>query len=584
MLELVKNMNARTQSLIAIILTVGVLFGYTVHERSSWFGEMNQGLWVTASTLKFSRNWFRNGAINDSFLMLERPKSIESEQIKDRRSYLSYPSGSILQIHLIAKILNTEPSLALVMTYNLFSHFAIALIFAFIGFLTASHLKLRMAFRFIFSVMPASFYLLAPFPMAYHLIFFYADEAVLLPFALVILIEIVFSTTDVSPRARLMLTVIQHLLFALGLFTDYLFFLVYGLFYIKRLCLGQMGTTVWGFLGRSAVFSLPFLVSVGGFLCQIYHCDAFTYIKDKFLFRTGSNQAGQKYVTDFYAQFWEKQVATDALGKLGVSLIFISAFMISILILIILIKKSRKKLYFSKTGISLLCISAIITYSCIGQVYLLDNHSINHRFSALKMAFLLAIVPFGILPMSIAALSDKAKSLIFGNRLELRFLYFKGKIIPIPLFVFCTVFIFLPYVGSIYPNFRPLIDRKPTRSEEFGNFLDQHTGYNDVVFSNTVRIAANPPETISLSMKLVYKVRELRRIEKQIRPLPERAIINVLVDKKKNRQAQPIGGTDFWKNSQKISSENLEIYKLTKPEFIQRLKKRLKKNQLQPRA
>ncbi len=555
---------------IVLILTISTVFAYTVYERRSWFGQMNSRLWLTGGTLKYSRNWFRDGAINDCLLMLEKPNSIENPEIKDRGIYLSYPAGAIIPIHLIATITSTEPSPKMVMLYNLFIHYTISITFAFMAFLAAQRLELKQFHVYVFSIMPALFYLLAPYPMAYHQNRYFADMAVLLPFAVVLLIEVFFATKDSSKKTDIILFVMQHFFFALGLFTDYLFVFVYASFYFKRLCLGEMGKNVLEILRKSAVYSFSCLIPIGVFLFQIFHFNSIDTIKKKFLFRTGSNSSGEEYITDFYTQFWEKKVA-EVMGDLSVMIIFGSVIIVLAAVLIIILLKIKKRKSTQTVDASLFGICAIVLFSCIGQVYFLDNHSVIHNFSALKMAFLLAIIPFGILPLALVALGENFKKSMFDECQQFRFVNLRDKIFRFPILVFFILFFFATYIGDIHANFIPLIDKPQRRVEEFGYFLGNNTDYNDVVFSKTVSIAPLPPQIVGLSMKLVYKIDNIHKITDRIKTLPAEAVVNLLVDKKNNKAVTLLGGKSFWKNMSKIEDGNLILLKMKKQQFLDKV-------------
>jgi len=70
---------------ILVIISVFLLFSinllvfqYTVDIREPWHGELSSGhhQWLSGSTLKFAKNWYRDGPLNLGFTLLENPSSI----------------------------------------------------------------------------------------------------------------------------------------------------------------------------------------------------------------------------------------------------------------------------------------------------------------------------------------------------------------------------------------------------------------------------------------------------------------------------------------------------------------------------
>lgn len=554
------------------MISVSAVFACTVKERAPWFGQMHTGTWLTGSSLKFARNWFREGAFNDGFLLLRKPRSIESQDIQARSLYTSYPPGVILPIHAIAKLTDTEPSPKMVMAYNLFIHFMISLSFAFISFLTASRLGLGKATTYFYSILPSVFYLLAPISEAYHQNRYFADMAVLFPFAAVLFLETLFAVTKLSSRTRRIFAIVQHCFFALGLLTDYLFVFIYAAVFIKRAALREMGHGAKELILRSALFCISGIVSAGLFLFQIVKSGAFDEILKTFIFRIGADEKGARYALNFYARFWKKHFA-GTMGDVGIFLIFFCAACIASAVILLPLLKRKKKIQAPNLALSLLGLNAVTVFSCIAQVYFLDNHSAIHNFSALKMVFVTAIVPFSLFWLWLISMSPRLKAAMTDSAVKIPWLHFKGRRFSIPVFPALLGVFFVVYLNSIHGNYQKLIDKKPGRIEEIGYFIDEHTGYEDVVFSDRIKVDFNPPMIPALSMKLVYKVKKLRQMFKKVKRLPDEATINFLVDKKKNPDASPLGGDDFWKGAARAEQGNLVLLKLDKKEFVSRYRR-----------
>lgn len=114
----------------------GLIFVYTIRVRSPWFGAYteNEHEWLTGSTVKFARNWYREGPWNIRFAMLENPESPEFPTFDSRVPYVSYPPGTVIPIYLIGLVSRHEPGISMVMEYNLLNQWLISIILALIVF------------------------------------------------------------------------------------------------------------------------------------------------------------------------------------------------------------------------------------------------------------------------------------------------------------------------------------------------------------------------------------------------------------------------------------------------------------------
>ena len=183
-----KNLKKIIIILLLFFITVGI-FSYTVYIRKPWFGtlhylghQINSGL-----TLLYSNNWYNEGAFDLNFLMLRNPESIEFPDIKSRNIYSSYPSGSILSIYVISKLIGQAPDINMLMSYNLFNHFIIAFLLSLIIFFFLRKLNFNYINSFLLSIIPIIMELLLPGPLYWHQMVFFVDQAVILLFVIFIL-------------------------------------------------------------------------------------------------------------------------------------------------------------------------------------------------------------------------------------------------------------------------------------------------------------------------------------------------------------------------------------------------------------
>jgi hypothetical protein len=137
--ETIKNIIC---AFLLFIIAIGI-FKYTVRIREPWFGTLSLRLHQRASgsTLKFSKNWYREGLLDLKFGMIENPKSVEFPTLLSREPYTSYPPGAILPIYIISKLRRHEPTPSLLMKYNLLNHLFIAFFLSLIIFFFLVQLK-----------------------------------------------------------------------------------------------------------------------------------------------------------------------------------------------------------------------------------------------------------------------------------------------------------------------------------------------------------------------------------------------------------------------------------------------------------
>ena len=167
-----------------------VIFIFTCLIRGQYIGELSnrQHVWLTASTVKFTDIWIDEGAIRSNFLLIEEPASINKPAIRDRKIYSSQPSGSIVPIYILKKIFPKVATILVIHLYSLASHFLIALSTYWIVVLLLYE-RTKNKLSHIFGLLAGSSYLLIPATLYWHSIVYFTDISVILPFALVILLE-----------------------------------------------------------------------------------------------------------------------------------------------------------------------------------------------------------------------------------------------------------------------------------------------------------------------------------------------------------------------------------------------------------
>lgn len=484
---------------LGIILVSSTIFIYTVLIRHEWFGNYteNDHEWLTGSTLKFSGNWYREGPWNIKFGMLENPRSPEFTNLWSRGYYISYPPGAVVPVYLLSVLINKEPSVSLVMAYNLLNHLLISIILGLTVFFFIRSLKLDLYIAFFFSLAPVLLQLLMPEPMYFHQNSFFADQAVILPFVLVIFIEVM--RDNFEGKKRRYLDILQALVFFSGILTEWLFIFVIAFIYIKRLISGEFPfDRKAGLIKQSLVYFTAPGIAILLFLLQILWIfdanigKAIEGYANLFRVRVGVGAVNETS-TGAYLEMISGHIS-NGYGRPGFWLISASAlFVIAGTAYLLGAKIFSKAIQPEIRKIILLAL--IIVGPCLTQIYLFKNHSAVHSFSVLKLSVVLSMVPFVLLPLFLAFLITK-----FVN-------VNTQKIMEIMLVPVLVVFGF--YVVNTHPQFRDFFDQNDPRNYDFAAAVKRNTNANDVVFSPDMEIPENAPQQLSISMKRVYVAESL---------------------------------------------------------------------------
>mgnify|MGYP005836688021 FL=1 len=528
-----RTMGVLLAALLLLVFTF-TLFSYTLEARHPWFGKLSpqHHQWLTGSTVKFAKNWWREGALKLRFTMFENPASAEFPTLSSRDAYISYPPGTIIPIYLAARIAGKEPGPALVMSYNLLNHFLVALFLGLLILIVLLDAGFGLPCSFIFSLIPVILELLMPAPLYWHQNVFFSDQAVILPIVLFLFCE---ALRDSSPGENLFsnrhvkrsISGLQALVFLYGALTDWLFLFVAAAVFIKRVLRGEYGKRVKGLLARTLFFWLPALAAIAVFALQI---SLFRYdIVGKFLFRSGISPEGSSYAAGFFQTFWKGHVA-EGYGYPAVYLLWISCG-VSTLLLLRLFYGHFSKRKQEERGKKIVIMSAVFTLPFFVQVYAFRNHSAIHDFSALKFSLTLAVVPFVLLPCSLIvylveiankegkkrAGKDGRKSKRWRKKLTTRRLRALAAAV---LLVVAAV-----YAGLEFPGYKDFFPEPGDYSSEM--FIAKNTSYCDVVFSTDYEIPDNPPQQLSYAMKRIYRASRISDIYEKVNGIEDDYCVDI---------------------------------------------------------
>lgn len=536
-------------------LLIGV-FLFTIQVRKPWFGQLINGdhHYLTGSTLKFARIWYHEKPWNIAFGLIEQPLSIEHEILQKREPYASYPPGTILPIYVISLIMQKEPTVSMVMGFNLFNHIVTALLLSYIAFFLLKKYESNIL-SLSLSWIPGIMFLLLPGVMFWQQNIYFADQAVILPFVLIMFIEIVRDYCK-NKRIILILNILQTIAIVYGSMTDYLFFFLLCFLYIKRLLYDNRITSLKTFIIISIKFWWPAILFYMLFFIQIWYLGALNQLKDKFIQRTGIELVEKKISLKFFEIFWLQHII-NAYGKQAFWLIWISLFnLVAWSITFLTIIRKKIDTIEQKQILRTLLYSIIFTLPQFLQIYLLQEHSYVHDFSTFKFSLILILIPFVFIPFQFIQIS-KIKSLQKCINIIIQY-YFTHLIILIILFVFFLhqninkedflllinyLFLTLPifiFVGLLlvnkglnrkiiltliiifvilliyknFPQYKIHFGKSNVNFENLGNAIRKCTNYDDIYVSPIYNAPSNPPQMLAFTMKPIHKITAFNQINK----------------------------------------------------------------------
>ncbi len=310
-------------ALLLLLVFLILIFDYTVAIRAPWFGVLSadelshqqiSGLMLTAV-----HYWRQEGPATLRFGMLLNPPSVEFESLAEREPNLSYPPGAALTFYVWTKLLDKLPTPAELMRFNLMNHFLIGWVLTLTAYTVLRRGGYGRPDAVLLSATTGAFILLMPASLYWHQNVYLFDQAVILPFSLVVLLECLRGSTAPWFPER-WINVLQGMVFSLGALTEWLFLFIALCIYALRLLTGDRGGDARTFFWRSARFWLPVALVALFFFFQLESFDGWSTFFD-----TGRHRAsiGQEVTydhggpADFTFWFWERHMthASAVRGK-----------------------------------------------------------------------------------------------------------------------------------------------------------------------------------------------------------------------------------------------------------------------------
>ena len=552
-----QRFRTRFLPLLAIFIFTILLFSYSVSIRQPWFGELAEGnhSWLTGVTIKFAKNWYYQDPIALYFGMYEAPLSIENPTLEMQYLYPSYPPAAILPAYLMSIISGKPPGPEMVMIINLINHFLIAFSLGLIAYLILTFYKMPKHLSVLYSFIPVSIILLFPITLYYFQNVYFTDMAVILPVTVFLLLDII-KWHKYSERINKICSIIQVFVIFFGVLTEwfFLFFLVF--WYLGKILSGEQQLFTKKFYKHSLVIWAPAILALTLYVYQLSAIGALEQLKNKFLWRSGMEESMCEVTLDWFNHRVWRTFVKNGFGPFGEVIIkgSIAFALIAIVVLLFYFFRKKQTLKINKAFSTAFALSIAPLF----QTYLFKCHSNVHDFSILKFCLPFSLVPFIIIPLVVFIL---LKQFRIKNIKKLK------EIAALSLFA-VTGF----YVAAMHANYSFYFPESNPEYRTVGNFINENTGYNDVVFSPGFTIPLLPPQQISYSMKMVHDIHSSRQIMDKLAALPDSAVVNIFYPAFDHTKV-PKTFNFFQNHADTVTSKSMALFKIPKPKFVELFKR-----------
>ena len=458
--------------------------------------------WLSGSTIKFVNYWLEEGPANLKFTNYERPKSIESSSLDERVAYLSYPTGETMFVYLSAKIAGkSQITISYLHKFQMIM-FALTgvLMTLFIYLFAERTLKIKKDYiKIIISTAIATLWMLMPACAYYLNNVYFADQCVILWTTALILVEYAFRTS--KAKKKTVLKALRAFLLYGGILIDYYFWILAFVFFaaemISAIVSLKKPERKREIISILLWFGIPVILALLTYYFQISQTENWLNILQ---FKYGMRVTGEGMTLGALLEMIKGRFIVSFTNNGSGSYYFLEFTILATLVagIIGLIKNKSLKKLFSNPGISII-ISIVIATA--GQILVFKQHSAIHEFSMIKVAYIISLLPI----------------IIF---MEARYFFLNGKKKAKKesdkdiLAIFATGFLAIVFITGVpFSSADYAGARIRTADFTLEYELKNHTDYNDVVFSFTKEIEINPPESLAVSHKQVYKVKDLSEIK-----------------------------------------------------------------------
>lgn len=508
-------------TIVFTLIGVALIIGFVVPRYTDNMGGTHS--WLSGSTIKFVNYWLEDGAKNLKFTNYESPASIEFNELDDRTPYLSYPSGETFFVFIFAKILGrSQISVSFLHKFQMIMFVIEALLLAgFVYYFLSRTIKLKKELgKIVISVLTAMLWVLLPTCSYYLLNVYYSDQCVILWVMAIILVEYLYRTSE--KKKNTILKVIRSIIVFSGLLIDYYFWILTFFLFVAEIwnvCLTKRkGERKKEIISILLWFGIPAILAVLLFYIQLIQTnDWFKIMTGKFAMRVvGRENDTLDWELATIGKNFANAFSLDAVMINYLLWIFAG---IAIISLVLMTSKKKFKSLVTNPGISIVFFSIV---AIVVQIYFLKQHSAIHEFSMIKVGWAVAILPI---------LISLVITYAFGGAPNTSFHFFNKKIGAFSSVYAISFLMVCAVVGAPFSAIKFVNDRVEIVKYDFEEMVDENTDYNDVLFSFSKEIVMNPPQSLAISNKRIYKIKEVKDIEEKFPDLSSEAVKVLVVEK-----------------------------------------------------
>jgi hypothetical protein len=404
-----KDFNGSALSLGAVMLGVCIVYIVVLDWRFPYIHQLPvfDLDYITAVTMMWARNWWIEGPWHMLFSMPYAPLSVETARPELRFGmYASWPPGAVVSLYLVAKLTNTEPNITMINWLNVAGHGLIALFLAMSGYVAAGILRRPRIERVALAILAACLVLFPRGPVFFFSQVYTFDTHIVVFYALLVFA----ATLEVAAASRTGATrcyTAQLAILISGLFVDWLFYLVYAVWFVLRLLGSRTGHgRKLGKLESIGLFILP-LVTFGIFLVwrmitpgsiarQNGVVASIQELLWKLIFRLGDTDDHPVSFGDFFGPFYR---AHSASYWSGAAILIVAALVACIALFAILFAASRSDPKQRSIWFGLLSVFLLSIIPAYAQMIIFKQHTFIHPWAIAKVVVPLAMVVGVFLPL-----------------------------------------------------------------------------------------------------------------------------------------------------------------------------------------
>lgn len=496
-----------------VTLLVLLVFSVSVIQRAPSFGELASSAWRgleigrhSAAFITAVNNWLDEGIIAHRFAVRIYPASVENPDFETRGLYISYPPGHIISLFLLAKVFGCRVNTSLWMAHSYGVEFLIAYILCVMALYFARRSSASLIPACLISTTPAILFLLMPMPQWYYMDLYGPELFVLLPFVLVVFLELLRDNTARGTQLRTCLGCVQSLLVAWGAFTEYLFIFVVAILCLKRIATAQSGRRLVTGALDCLPLVIPLFLALGLFLLQVLSLGKLSAV-----FLSGRRWTGPGALYFPLLRCIVDVGWNNLLENGGILLPPLLALTVASALL------GSISYWPSSAGPrredirQLTTVILLLLLPCLPRTAILLEHERQHGFDGLKYLQLVALAAPVLVPLLLLAIFHKSSVAAYLER-HINKLF-------IAIFSFMVLYL-LPH--QLWP---PELPPRNPDDRVVARFIKENTSYSDIVFSTDV-VTPSPADGMYYPRPKVWRMKEFRYYS--IEPLCDKRIHPVL--------------------------------------------------------